>query len=204
ARCSSLSMPGRSRHRSNVPIPPGPPVSGRENSACTPTARAAAANAGQRFAFSAVRSGRNTGIPEAWACRHGPSPRSICSPELVDTWSEPGMTRAVISSAAGPGCLAAEEAGLCRVPGSVHGRSRLVRAADLLDQLMAARGPRRVLLHGLAEELGDVLQPCVLCTTDVHRSAAPATLTLGPRHRCLTCTLAHQLMWLPDSSVLSW
>ena len=34
-----------------------------------------------------------------------------------DTWSQPGMTRAVISSAAGPGCLAAEEAGasVCRV-----------------------------------------------------------------------------------------
>jgi hypothetical protein len=32
-------------------MPPGLTVSGRENSACTPTARAAAAQAGQRLAF---------------------------------------------------------------------------------------------------------------------------------------------------------
>src|SRR5689334_11270719 len=83
------------------------------------------------------------------------------------------MTRTAISSAAGPGCLAAEEAGAYRVPGSVHGRSRLVRAADLLDQLMAARGPRRVLLHDLAEEPSDVLQPCVLCIADVLAVVVP-------------------------------
>src|SRR5689334_15872045 len=84
ARCSSLSIPGLSRHRSNVPIPPGPAVSGRENSAYTPAAWAAAANAGQRFASAAARSGRNTGVPEARACRHGPSPSSICSPVTVE------------------------------------------------------------------------------------------------------------------------
>jgi hypothetical protein len=38
ARCSSLSIPGWSRHRSIVPIPPGPTVNGRENSARTPGA----------------------------------------------------------------------------------------------------------------------------------------------------------------------
>ena len=39
-------------------------VSGSENSACTPAASAAAVNAGQRLAPSAVRSGSSTGIRE--------------------------------------------------------------------------------------------------------------------------------------------
>ena len=70
----SLSAPGVSRHESSVPIPPGRMLSGSENSACTPAARAAAANAGRRFAFSAARSGSSTGTPEEQACPARPSP----------------------------------------------------------------------------------------------------------------------------------
>ena len=56
-----------------MPIPPGPTIKGRENSACTPTAMAAAAKADQRFALSAAeKAGPRallvlTGLALAWA-----------------------------------------------------------------------------------------------------------------------------------------
>src|SRR5436190_23275547 len=49
----------------------------------------------------------------------------------------------------------------------MHGWPGLIGTRDLLDQLMTTRGPLRVLFHDLAEELGDVIQACVLCIADV-------------------------------------
>src|SRR6266516_6438569 len=49
----------------------------------------------------------------------------------------------------------------------MHRWPGLVGARDLLDQLMTARGTFGVLLHDLAEELGDVIQSRVLRIADV-------------------------------------
>jgi len=73
ARCSSLSIPGLSRHRSNVPIPPGPAVSGQGELGVHASRQGRRRE--RRPAVSrppAARSGRNTGAPQARACRHGP------------------------------------------------------------------------------------------------------------------------------------
>jgi hypothetical protein len=56
----------------------------------------------------------------------------------------------------------------------VHSRSGVVRAADLLDQLVTARSALGILLHDLAEELSDVIQSCVLCIANVLAVVMPA------------------------------
>ena len=50
---------------------------------------------------------------------------------------------------------------------TVHGGTGLVGTGYLLEQLMAAPGAFGVLLHDLTEELGDVIQPGILCIADV-------------------------------------
>src|SRR5256885_13285711 len=52
-------------------------------------------------------------------------------------------------------------------PGLLRGRSRLVRPADVLEQLVSAGRAGAVVLHRVAEELRDVVQPGVLRVPDV-------------------------------------
>src|SRR6266576_2106955 len=58
-------------------------------------------------------------------------------------------------------------------PGLLRGRSRLVRAADVLEQLVSAGSAGAVVLHRVAEELRDVVQPGVLCIPDVLTVVVP-------------------------------
>jgi len=84
ARCSSLSMPGRSRHRSNVPIP-AQPTGQRQGElalARRPPGPRRKSRPAVRVLSRQIRQEHR--IPEAWACRHGPSPSSICSPVIVE------------------------------------------------------------------------------------------------------------------------
>src|SRR5438552_12405449 len=57
--------------------------------------------------------------------------------------------------------------------GLLRGRSRLVGSADVLEQLVSAGRAGAVVLHRVAEELRDVVQPGVLRVPDVLTVVVP-------------------------------